>query len=200
MKRIFLIFSLTLFFFFIFSLAFLPQVNKSFAVEATNCPNAEEKCIIGNGCPSTYTDTGHYCNDGSYRGYCCIPSNTIQNDVAPPPPPCDTPLVSGECKTFSTALGPVTVSAGGLVQKLFGIILGISGSIAVILIIISGYRLMASQGNPEQVKGAQEQLTAAIIGLLFIIFSLLILQFIGVDVLGIFGASSGGAGGGAKVR
>ena len=42
--------------------------------------------------------------------------------------------------------------------------------------------------------------TAAIIGLLFIIFSLLILQFIGVDVLGIFGASSGGAGGGAKVR
>jgi hypothetical protein len=46
---------------------------------------------------------------------------------------------------------------------------------------------MISQGNPEQVKGAREQLTAAIIGLLFIIFSLVILQIIGVNILKIPG-------------
>ena len=46
---------------------------------------------------------------------------------------------------------------------------------------------MISQGNPEQVKGAREQLTAAIIGLLFIIFSLVILQVIGFNILRIPG-------------
>jgi hypothetical protein len=68
-----------------------------------------------------------------------------------------------------------------------GLILSVIGGIAVILIILSGYRLMISQGNPENIKNAKEQLTAAIIGLLFIIFSLVILQVIGVNILGLPG-------------
>jgi hypothetical protein len=42
---------------------------------------------------------------------------------------------------------------------------------------------MTSQGNPEKVQAAREQLTSAIVGLLFIIFSLAILTIIGVDIL-----------------
>jgi hypothetical protein len=83
----------------------------------------------------------------------------------------------------STAVGDVPINVGGFVQKLFAVILGISGGIAVILIIISGYKFMASRGNPEQLQGAREQLTAAIVGLLFIILSLVILQIIGVNIL-----------------
>jgi len=69
----------------------------------------------------------------------------------------------------------------------FSIALSIAGVVALGLIIFSGYRLMISQGNPEQVKNAREQLTAAIIGLLFIIFSLVILQIIGFNILKIPG-------------
>jgi hypothetical protein len=65
--------------------------------------------------------------------------------------------------------------------------LSIAGIVALGLIIFSGYRLMISQGNPEQVKNAREQLTAAIIGLLFIIFSLVILRIIGFNILNIPG-------------
>jgi hypothetical protein len=67
--------------------------------------------------------------------------------------------------------------------------LSLSGGIVVLLIIASGYRLMTSQGDPEKVKGAREQLTAAIVGLLFIIFSLVILQAITVDIFHIPGFS-----------
>ncbi len=83
----------------------------------------------------------------------------------------------------NTALGQISTGVGGFSQDLFRIVLGISGGIAVILIIISGYKLMTSRGNPEQLQQAKEQLTAAIVGLLFIIFSLVILQSIGVNIL-----------------
>jgi hypothetical protein len=94
---------------------------------------------------------------------------------------------NGSC---DTAIGLIPTDLPGLLTRVFSIALAIAGIAALGLIIASGYRLMISQGNPEQVKGAREQLTAAIIGLLFIIFSLVLLQIIGVNILSIpgFGA------------
>lgn len=91
-----------------------------------------------------------------------------------------------EGKNCYTAFGKINIDPASLVKAFFGIVLSISGGIAILLIILSGYRLIASQGNPEKIKEAQEHLTAAIIGLLFVIFSFSILRFIGVDVLGLF--------------
>lgn len=84
-----------------------------------------------------------------------------------------------------TAVGRVGTDLSGLSQNVFDLVLGIAGGIAVIMIIISGYKYMVSQGNPEAIKGATEQLTSAVIGLLFIIFSFVILQIIGSDIFGI---------------
>jgi len=92
-----------------------------------------------------------------------------------------------KCTSVMTAVGPIKTDATGFVQSIFKIVLGLAGGIALILIIFSGYRYMASQGNPEAVKAATEQLTSAIIGLLFIIFSFVILQMVGVDILQIPG-------------
>ena len=47
--------------------------------------------------------------------------------------------------------------------------------------------MITSQGNPETVKKGQDQFSSAVIGLLFIIFSVLLLQFIGVDILSLPG-------------
>lgn len=111
------------------------------------------------------------------------------------------PVVSSPCKeetdpktnktkyVCQTAFGPITTTPEGFIKAIFGVLLSLSGGIAVILIIISGYRLMTSQGNPEKLQAAREQLTSAIIGLVFIIFSLSILQIIGVDILKIPGFS-----------
>lgn len=92
--------------------------------------------------------------------------------------PCGT---SGTCKT---AIGTVsTGNPSGLISIILSSLLSISGAIAIFLIIRSGYKLMFSQGNPEQVQVAREELTAAIVGLLFIVLSLILIQFIGLDVL-----------------
>ena len=88
---------------------------------------------------------------------------------------------------IQTAIGPISTNPAEFTKTLFGIVLGVSGGIAIILIIMAGYRYMTSQGNPESIKAANEQLTSAIIGLLFIIFSFVILQVIGVNILHIPG-------------
>jgi len=93
------------------------------------------------------------------------------------------------CLAVDTAIGTISTNPAEFVQSVFKIVLGLSGGIALILIIISGYKYMASQGNPEAVKSASEGLVSAIIGLLFIIFAFVILQIVGVDILKIPGFS-----------
>lgn len=50
--------------------------------------------------------------------------------------------------------------------------------VGVLLIIYSGYALMTSEGNPQKVQQSQEQLTAAILGIMFILLSAAILRVI----------------------
>lgn len=88
-----------------------------------------------------------------------------------------------QCAKIDTALGPVAVNPGDFIKSLFGILLGISGGIAILLIISAGYTLITSQGEATKVQGARETITSAIVGLLFIIFSLVVLEIIGYDLL-----------------
>lgn len=64
-------------------------------------------------------------------------------------------------------LGPVTkmLYYGGL-------------GIGVFYIILSGYKLMVSEGDPQRTKAAQEQLTSAIVGIIFILLSVTIIRVI----------------------
>jgi len=87
--------------------------------------------------------------------------------------------------TINTAFGPFDTSPGGFVSKLFSIILSIAGIGALMLLIYGGYQYGLSQGNQEKAQQAKEVITSAIAGLLFIIFSTVILKIIGVDVLGL---------------
>ncbi|MBI2028663.1 MAG: hypothetical protein HYT07_03565 [Candidatus Levybacteria bacterium] len=91
------------------------------------------------------------------------------------------------CRTINTAIGGISTQPKDFVTRIYSIVLGLAGGIALILIILSGYRFIASQGNPEALQAARGQLLSAIIGLLFIIFSFVILQVIGVDILHIPG-------------
>ncbi|MDO8269967.1 MAG: pilin [Candidatus Levybacteria bacterium] len=111
----------------------------------------------------------------------------------PVPLPCnkEMPYVTNplDCKSIDTAIGPIQLTPVGFITRLFSIVLAIAGLGALLLIIFSGYRLMISRGNPEIIKGARETLTSAIVGLFFIIFSLVILSVIAGDILKIPGFS-----------
>lgn len=107
----------------------------------------------------------------------------------PPAPPCAKEISEQGCMTTFTPFGEMATDPQLFVMSVFSIILGLSGGIGLLLFMASGYRMITSQGNPEAVKGSQEMLTAAITGMLFIIFSFIILRFIAIDLLKLPGLS-----------
>ena len=60
--------------------------------------------------------------------------------------------------------------------------IGIGGGIAFLLMIWGGIAIMTSAGDPEKLNQGKSIITSAISGLLFIIFSVLLLKIIGVDI------------------
>ncbi len=73
------------------------------------------------------------------------------------------------------------------IRSFLGIGTGIGGGIAFLLILFSGFQRITSTGNPEKLHEAKDLMTAAISGLLLIIFSVFLLRLIGVNVLQIPG-------------
>ncbi|GEM_PF-2877610 len=100
-----------------------------------------------------------------------------ENDVTNP----------ADCAKIETALGTIGLDLDEFVLSIFTYVLSIAGVAALLLIIYGGYNYMVSRGDPEKIKHAREIITAAIIGLLFIIFSFVILQVIAGDILQIPG-------------
>jgi hypothetical protein len=90
---------------------------------------------------------------------------------------------NGNCPAFTTAFGDISTDPGGFISAVFGVLLAVSGAIALLLIARAGYRIMTSEGKPEAVKEGRDQLIAAIVGLMLLIFSLVFLELIGVDIL-----------------
>ena len=86
-----------------------------------------------------------------------------------------------------TAVGCIPTNATSIVQSLIKIGLSVAGGVALLMILAAGFIFSTSQGDPKRTNEAKELMTSAIIGLLFIIFSVTMLQFIGVNVLRIPG-------------
>ncbi len=88
---------------------------------------------------------------------------------------------------IKTAIGCIPVEN---TQSFAGWILrwaiGIAGGVAFILIIVSGFMITTSSGDPKRLQAGRELLTSAIAGLLLVIFATFILRLIGVDILGLF--------------
>lgn len=84
-----------------------------------------------------------------------------------------------------TAIGCVPTEPTALIQGILKVAVGAGGGIAFLLMLSGVFQLITSQGNPEALKKGSEQIQSAIIGLLFIIFSVILLKIIGVDILSI---------------
>lgn len=88
---------------------------------------------------------------------------------------------------IATAIGCIPTNPPELVQAFMTFIIGISGGLAFLLMILGAFQMLTSAGNPETLHAGRERLTSAIIGLLIVIFATLLLQIIGFDILQIPG-------------
>lgn len=92
-----------------------------------------------------------------------------------------------ESEGIWTAVGCIPRTPQKIISTLIQIGLVISGAIVLIMILVGAFMLSTSQGDPKKTQDAKELITSAIIGLLFIIFSVTILQFIGASAIKIPG-------------
>lgn len=86
-----------------------------------------------------------------------------------------------------TAIGCIPTEPRALIEGLLWYGTVAAGGIAFLLMLLAAFQMITSEGNPQAIKEGQEKFYSAIIGLLFIIFAVLLLQVIGVDILGLQG-------------
>lgn len=88
---------------------------------------------------------------------------------------------------FWTGLGCLSTDPVTAVGQLLGFLLGVGGLFTLMQILIGSFRLATSKGDPKGVQDAKERITNSVIALLFIMFSITILQIIGINILAIPG-------------
>lgn len=139
---------------------------------------------------------------GEHVASCRFDADAILKDfIAPPTPTLYIPPIlssscsvwrDGVCTSYRTSFGSggnatffsnIPTQPSEIVPRIVQIVLGVAGGIALLILIFAGYKLIMSKGKPEAVQSAKEQVTAAIVGLLFIFMSFLIFQFIAADLL-----------------
>ncbi|KKQ97994.1 MAG: hypothetical protein UT24_C0005G0012 [Candidatus Woesebacteria bacterium GW2011_GWB1_39_12] len=108
---------------------------------------------------------------------------------------CD-PVDSGACTgSTNSNLGGICTAVGcipvedtqGFTSFLLRWGMGLAGGIAFVLMIYAGFLIITSAGNPQRVQAGKELLTAAIMGLVLLLFGAYLLRFIGVQILQIPG-------------
>lgn len=102
------------------------------------------------------------------------------NLCAPTPIPGQAPQAATECKT---ALGTIPIDVTNFTQKVLTIALGLAGGIALIFMVYGSIKILISSGDPKKVGDGRDIIVAAVAGLLFLIFSVLILRYVGITLL-----------------
>ena len=104
-----------------------------------------------------------------------------QTNLAPTPYP-------GHQYTFLGCLGGSTSfteggSAGGVVQSILNIVFSIAGGVAFLYLLYGAFIIATSQADPERLNYGRRLVTGAIVGLVFTLSSVLVVNFIASNVL-----------------
>lgn len=126
--------------------------------------------------------TDNNCYREEDNGAAQVFTGQVKCEVLPVASPCE----NGKCETglgFSFSVD----DPQKFISDLFRFALMIAGVAGLLILIYSGYIYMTSAGDKTKVQAAREAITSVIAGLLFLIFSITILEIIGVDILTIPG-------------
>lgn len=166
-----------------------PQLYRSLTADGS-CMNGFEMCFLPSAAV-TLCQSNHQRDlisnepDQTTPREIKLIEDTCQGDNCP----LAKPVICGQDKV-QTAIGCISTKPADLITALIKLIIGIGGGIALIRMIIGSIQLITAQGNQDQIKSGKEMFISAIIGLLFIIFAVMILETIGVSILGLPGLTS----------
>ncbi len=92
-------------------------------------------------------------------------------------------------KGINTALGCISFDAesGGFVRSLLGIIIGLGGGVALLLILYGVFIVTTSAGIPDKLNQGKEIISSAVAGLVFIILAIFLMNLIGIRILALPG-------------
>jgi hypothetical protein len=82
---------------------------------------------------------------------------------------------SDSCKNTTNNADKI---AGHLVKKIINLLSAVVGILAVIMIIVAGFRYITSGGRDEAVKGAKNTILYAIVGLVVVALAQIIVHFV----------------------
>ena len=86
-----------------------------------------------------------------------------------------------------TVIGCVETTPGGFVVKALQFVTTVSGGIMFVVLLYGSFLVLTSAGDPVQLTKGKSLIRSGIVALLLILFSVLILRFIGVTLLKIPG-------------
>jgi hypothetical protein len=89
-----------------------------------------------------------------------------------------------------TEIGCLPTDPIQFIGRFYGIGLSLIGGISFIFIIIGGYIILTSQGNPDQINVGKSYIFYALLGLLLAIFGFVFTKVVMVDILKIPGFST----------
>ncbi|MCG2691778.1 pilin [Microgenomates group bacterium] len=129
-------------------------------------------------------ETGIDCG-GSECIACAAPAVPSAAPAAPAAPAtCNPEPGFGDPGTgVPTGLGCIPTQPQDLVKWILKYAILMGGGIAFLLSVFGGVSIILAGGNPEKINAGKEIIGSALTGLLFIIFSVFLLRFIGLDIL-----------------
>jgi len=85
--------------------------------------------------------------------------------------------------SLSTALGCLPYTRDAFVASLLSFIVGIAGAIALVVMLTATIQIMTAAGDSKKLSNAKQLFISALLGLLFLIFSVSILKIIAGDII-----------------
>lgn len=141
--------------------------------------------------PGVITVALNVYNSITKTGYSTADLPEEQENPAPSPvaPTQSTPGSTGffpdSCgpESLSTALGCLPFTRDAFISTILSFIVGISGAIALTVMLVATIQFMTASGDPKKLQAAKELFSSALIGLLFLIFSVSLLRLIAGDII-----------------
>lgn len=182
-------------------------ISRGVCAARVTCADLNEPCgvssLTGAGCCGEFNlSSPTVCKaSGSGRGagdlsYTCQPKDAtvVKNGIGgscADNSNCQTGLIcDNNICVSSTTIGRYTgplSSFTELLKSAYTLLYPIGLGIGAFFILLSGYCFMTSEGEPQAIKGCQEQFTGAIAGTLFILLSITLLRVIIGSILGVPG-------------
>lgn len=157
--------------------------------EPNQCQNVHPTATCKSACSADETViTGNSCANPSDA--CCLPNDVVgEPGTGTQPvnfPTCNTGSSTGAIRArgIPTAIGCIPIENASAIAIFFvrwGV--GIIGGIALLLIIIASIMIITSTGDPKRLQAGKELMTAALSGIILIIFSFFVLRILGVHIL-----------------